>query len=439
MIDMDTAKRDPATLQTASGMPVIKVMNDTFAISAQDTARLRELGRRVAEIAALPEQAKKAGLWRRHNDLETREPVVFIDPENGWNECIPASGLRCAAPVARVWEMFLLKQIYWNEVLKDDRVIEPYFDVPYSYSDTGWGIELKREHGGGLGSFIIVPAVDDYDEDLPKIHFPKIIIDHEESDKVLALAHEIFDGILTVRRKTAWWWSMGMTRNFIDLRGLENFLCDLLVEPDNVHKLMGLLCDGWLERLDFLEQNRVLAPNTEGTYVGSGGFGYTNALPQPGYDSDHITSLDMWGFVESQETTAVSPAMYGEFIFPYHMKITERFGLNSYGCCEGFDTRWEYVKKLPRLRRVSVSPWANWDTLPELLSGGYISSVKPSPTPLAQGVMDEDAVRADLAKAVGAAEHCVVEIIMKDNHTLGGNPRNAARWVELAREAIGRV
>jgi hypothetical protein len=433
---MSNVKRDPATLQTASGTPVIKVMNDTLTVSAKETARLRELARRVAEIAALPEQKRKAGLWRRHNDLETQEPVVFIDPENGWNECIPASILQCAAPIARVWEMFLLKQIYWFEVMKDDKVIEPYFDVPYSYSDTGWGLELHRDHGGGLGSFIIVPAVDDYDDDLPKLRFPKIVIDAEESDAVLALAHEIFDGILTVRRKTAWWWSLGMTRNFIDIRGLENFMCDLLVEPDNVHKLMDLLCNGWLERMDFLEQNGRLALNTEGTYVGSGGFGYTNGLPQPGADPARITTMDMWGLVESQETSAVSPAMYGEFILPYHLKIAERFGLNCYGCCEAFDPRWEYIRKIPRLRRVSVSPWANWDAMPELLGRDYIASVKPSPTPLAQSVMDEDAARAELAKAVKAAKSCVVEIIMKDNHTLGNNPRNAARWVELAREAI---
>ena len=433
---MSTDIRDPATLQTASGMPVIKVMNDTLVFTEKEITRLRELGRRTAEISALPEQSRKAELWRCHNDLETQEPVVFIDPENGWNECIPASSLLCAAPMARVWEMFLLKQIYWFETFKDDKVIESYFDVPYSFSDTGWGLELKRKHGGGLGSFIIVPAVEDYDDDLPKIHFPKIVIDKEESDAVLSLAHEIFDGILTVRQKTAWWWSMGMTRNFIDIRGLENFMCDLIAEPDNVHRLMNLLCDGWLERLDFLEQNGYLSLNTEGAYTGSGGFGYTKDLPQPGYEAEHVRTMDMWGFVESQETTGVSPAMYGEFILPYHLKIAERFGMNCYGCCEGFNPRWEYIKRIPRLRRVSVSPWADLDTLPNLLGRNYIASVKPSPTPLAQSVMDEDVVRADLKKAVAAVDDCVIEIIMKDNHTLGGNPRNASRWVELAREAI---
>jgi hypothetical protein len=322
------------------------------------------------------------------------------------------------------------------EVLKDDKVIEPYFDVPYSFADTGWGLTLKREHGGGLGSFIMIPAVEDYDDDLPKVHFPEILIDQAESDIVLELAREIFDGILMVRRKTAWWWSMGMTRNFIDIRGLENFMCDLIIEPEGVHKLMGLLCDGWLARLDFLEQNGYLALNNDGTYVGSGGFGYTDSLPRYGEHAGTVTTMDMWGFIESQETTAVSPAMYGEFILPYHLKIAERFGINCYGCCEAFEARFAYIKTIPRLRRISVSPWANLKTLPELLGKNYIASVKPSPTPLAQSVMDEDAVRAELRDIVATANDCIVEIIMKDNHTLGGNPLNASRWVELARSAI---
>jgi hypothetical protein len=28
---------------------------------------------------------------------------------------------------------------------------------------------------------------------------------------------------------------------------------------------------------------------------------------------------------------------------------------------------------------------------------------------------------------------------MKDNHTLGGNPTNITRWVEIMREEIGRL
>ena len=75
----------------------------------------------------------------------------------------------------------------------------------------------------------------------------------------------------------------------------------------------------------------------------------------------------------------------------------------------------------------------------EMLGDRYIISLKPSPSPLAVSRMDEDLVRETLRIDLDATRGCRVELIMKDNHTLGGNPHNAARWCEIAREDIGRL
>jgi hypothetical protein len=429
---------DPAKMQTAAGYPELKSIQTKFRFSQTETGILKKLAVKVAEIAARPEMEKKKKLWTAHNDLKTSEPVVFIDPENGWNEIIDAKKLVSEDPLARVWEMALLKQIFWADDMKDDKVIERFFDVPYSYSDDGWGLTLGKRGGENGGSFIVIQALKDYETDFEKLHYPQITIDREESQKVMELARETFDGILKVRRKNVWWWTLGMCLDFVSLRGMEDFMCDMVSEPENFHRVMNLLCEGKLRMLDSLEQNGLLALNTEGTYVGSGGFGFTEELPRSDFDG-HVTALDMWGFVDSQETVSVGPERYAEFILPYHKRIAERFGLNCYGCCEPYDPRWEYVKTLPRLRRVSVSPWANWSTVPENLGSNYIASVKPSPTPLAVPQMNEDIVRRDCRNAVTQTKGGICEFIMKDNHTLGGNPRNATRWVEIMREEIGRV
>ena len=429
-------RKDPATLQTAAGIPGIKEIGSSFQFSSEEKERLRTLAKRVAEIAALPIQKERALLWTKHNDLMTEQPLIFIDPENGWNECIPAKGLICQEPLARVWEMHLLKQIFWFEKFKDDKVIEPYFDVPYSYTDTGWGLDIEKEGGENNGAYKVVQTLQDYEEDFPKIHYPELLIDEEESERVMALAQELFDGILTVRRKTPWWWSLGMTMDYIYMRGLEEFMCDFILEPEYVHKMMQLLCEGTLKRLDFLEEKGLLALNTDGTYVGSGGFGFTSQLPNAKDQPQKVTAMDLWGFVESQETTAIDPEQYGEFIFPYHKKIAERFGLNCYGCCEPYNPRWKYVKQLPRLRRVSCSPWADWEKIREELGRDYIASIKLSPTTLAMYPMNEEVVRKEVRRALACAKGCIPELIMKDNNTLGGNPYNAIRWVEIVREEI---
>ncbi|MCL2127249.1 MAG: hypothetical protein FWH38_03250, partial [Treponema sp.] len=85
--------KDPATMQTAAGYPEIKSMATAFKFSQKETDCLRKLGDQVAEIACRPDMAKKKALWTAHNGLKTAEPLVFIDPENGWNEIIDAGNL----------------------------------------------------------------------------------------------------------------------------------------------------------------------------------------------------------------------------------------------------------------------------------------------------------------------------------------------------------
>lgn len=426
---------DPSTQQTAAGFPDLHTMRSTYLFTAAETENLRALATRVAEIAALPIQGILRNKWLAHNDLKSNEPLVFIDPENGWNECIPAETLLCTDPLARVWEMYLRKQIYWFDVMKDDKVIEAVFDVPYAYTDTGWGVTLMKEGGEHGGAYIVKQAIENYEEDFHKLHYPRIIINWEESARVMELAETVFCGILKVRRKATWYWTLGMTWEYINLRGLEDFMCDMIEEPEWVHRMMHLLCEGTLAKLEYLETEGLLATNCGNTYVASGGFGFTDDLP---LKDGPVTTMDNWGFVESQETTAVSPDMYGNFIFPYHRRIAERFGLNCYGCCEPFNPRWKYVKQLPRLRKVSCSPWSDWSLIPQLLGKNYIASVKPSPTPLAMPMLDEDAVRKDIGRALEIANDSVVEIIMKDNNTLGKNPHNASRWVEIVREEMNK-
>ncbi|GAH67025.1 unnamed protein product [marine sediment metagenome] len=85
----------------------------------------------VARLAARPIENEKRHLWFRHNTLEATRPLIFCDPENGWNEIITDAQMQCQGEMARGWEMTLRKEVFWGESMGDDRVIEPYFEVPY--------------------------------------------------------------------------------------------------------------------------------------------------------------------------------------------------------------------------------------------------------------------------------------------------------------------
>lgn len=398
---------------------------------------LRALGQQVHTLSQRPCEQEKRKLWTAHNDLKTNQPLVFIDPENGWNEIILPESLACTGPLAREWELKLRKQIHWGTVLKDDRVIDDGFEVPHAYTDTGWGLPIRRVGGEHGGSYKMEGALEDYERDFEKLRFPEFVVDHQQSAELLGLAEEVFRDIMPVRRYTMWWWSMGLTWSYIDLRGFEEFLCDFILEPEYLHKTMEFLCQGNLDRIDRMERDGLLTQNTGNHYVGSGGFGFTDEIPTVAEGG--VQAAHMWGLLESQETVSISPEAYGEFIFPYHKRLAARFGLNCCCCCEPYEGRWQYLKQLPNLRRVSCSPWSDRSRTEELLGMQYIASHKLLPTPLASKVMDEDLVRSQLREAVEYSKNCVPEFIMKDNNTIGGNPYNASRWVEIAREEIARV
>jgi hypothetical protein len=400
-----------------------------------DRQVLRELAAQVAEEAALPAQREKRELWRRHNDLEATRPVVLCDPENGWNEIITAGELRCEGKLARRWEMVMRKELFWSREMKDDKVIEPFFEIGITNTEDDWGLQA-RQRGGEGGAYVWEPALHDESE-IEKLHPPRFEVDEATTAATVALARDVFGDLLEIRRVGVWWWSLGMTLDLSLWRGLEGVMMDMIERPQVIHRLMSLLRDGTLQKLDRFQAQGLLSLNSE-QYVGSGGFGYTRQLPS-GVPREPVRTSEMWGFCESQETVGVSPGMFAEFIFPYQLPLLERFGLNCYGCCEPLDVRWPVVRQTPNLRRVSVSSWANVKKMAAFLEDRYVFSWKPSPAPLASPQLDERTVRAALRETLDATRGCRLEIIMKDNHTLGGNPHNAIHWVEIAREEIERA
>jgi len=404
-------------------------------VGADDRRVLRELAKRVAELAARPIEDKKRKLWYAHNALESVRPLVFCDPENGWYEIIPHTSLKCSGSLARIWEFGLRKEIFWGEKMGDDRVTDGGFAVQYVFSQSGRGLEQTIIGGENDGAYTWDPPLKDY-KALDDLSFSRIEVDKTKTNSLFELAAEIFEGILPIRLEGCWWWSLGMTFDAISLIGAEKIMTDMYDCPDGLHRLMAFLRDENLAKLDYLEKNGYLTQNNKGTYVGSGGFGWTVELPQKDFDGKNTRTLDMWGFGESQETVGVSPDMFEEFVFLYQLPLLEKFGLNCYGCCEALDKRWRMIEKTPRLRRVSVSNWAKEEAMGEQLCGNYIYSRKAPSASIAIPVIDKDQIKKGLRNTLDISRRngCVLEIIMKDNHTIGHNPQNVVDWCKIAQQ-----
>ena len=118
------------------------------------------------------------------------------------------------------------------------------------------------------------------------------------------------------------------------------------------------------------------------------------------------------------------------------MPIYERFGLIHYGCCDPIHRRLKEVRKIPNLRKIAVSAWADKMICAEEIGKDYVFSNKPNPTYLAHTSFDEDLVRKDLleTKAICEKFGCPFEYTLKDLSTVAYRPQRLWRWAEIAME-----
>ena len=254
------------------------------SVSPRERSIIREHAKRVAEIAANPSQQIKKQLWLRHNALGETRPLIFADPENAWYEVIPAAQLQCEGNLARLWEFKLLKEIYWAERIRDDRVIEPAFTVYHIFEESDFGIDVKIIGADTGGAYRWESALTNY-ADMDKLKFRTIKVDPEKTSRLYDLANDVLGDILEVRLAGVWWWSHGMTSDLILLRGFEQALYDMSDNPEGLHQLMAFLRDENLAKLDFLQENGLLSLNNGGDFVGTGGYGWSSELPAAGFDA----------------------------------------------------------------------------------------------------------------------------------------------------------
>lgn len=408
-------------------------------VLSKDMEIIRTLAGRVREIAELPEMEVRRKRWYRFNSLNPDRPMVLCTPEGAWGELVTEREIQCQDDTLKAWEMDLRRKIYWWEHIKDDSVIEAWFDINWLVTSGDYGVKILANHGENRGSFKYDHPIKDLERDIEKLHYRELYVDREATYKKLELAKEILGDILPVRIRGNFWWTMGLTSEAIKLIGLENLMLYMYDEPENLHRLMAWLRDEHLNYLNWLENNGLLTLNNGCNSVGSGGIGYSDELPKKDWKEGQPARLaDLWGFAESQETVGISPMMFAEFIIPYQIPIIEKFSLNCYGCCEPIHDRWDYISKIKGLRRVSISPWCNQQDMAEKLGKNYIFSRKPHPSLVCTG-FDENEIRNDIKNTLQIAGDKVLEIIMKDTHTVQNEPWRLSKWVEIALEEVNSI
>lgn len=399
---------------------------------------LRDLARRVAEIAADSKQKEKRVLWYRHNGLEKVRPLLLVFPEDSWVEIIGEDQLQLNEPFWRQWEWYLKHLIYRDTKLTDGFVVEPNLYVKKIVRVGGWGmkpqyIRPRQEKG----SYIWDPPIKDPD-DVKKLTCPTIEVDEKATQRAFEAVSEVFADLLTVHIHCPVPHA-NLIGEATRLRGIEQVMMDMYDRPQWLHELMNFITEGVLKQVKYLEKNDHLTLNNRNHYTDSGGIGYTNELPAPDFDGRHVRLRDLWGFGVAQELACVSPVQHEEFVLNYQLRLLRHYGLNAYGCCEPYTYKFDMLKKkVPRLRRVSVSPWCDIEKAADALEDKYIYSWKPNPA-IVSGHFDPDQIRSYIRRTLDVTKGCVLEIILKDTFTINKEPKRLQTWIRIAREEIQRT
>ena len=416
-----------------------------MAVSTQDRDILRRLAGDLAEIAALPVHAEKAELWRRLNDREEGvRPLVWIN-EICWGEMNVDDELtcRCADGFARNLESRLRQEIYQWRHLPGDMVVSDSLMCRKSFESTSMDlaaeidVEIDQGPSGITSSHFKAQHLTA--ADAANVREPIVTAQPEVTERNYQAMCEIFDGVMPVKIagiKNHWYapWDL-----LVGIWGVQEAMIDLIDRPEAISAFVERIvhCNG--RYLDQLEQHDLLECNNDNTRVGSGGYGCTSELPGEDYDPEHVRLGNQWGCATAQIFSEVSPEMHWEFALKHEMKILERFGLTYYGCCEPLDIKMGILRRVPNLRKVSMSPWVDPERGAAECGREYVYSLKPNPAILAEDTWRPERARAELRETLAKTRGCNVEVILKDISTVRSQPQRLWQWAQIAMEEAQRL
>ncbi len=403
-------------------------------ISQKEKERLRELAKKQLDYANSERNQILRKEWYRHRRFEKGRPMVVLEI-GGFRDEVYLPRMQCETLLARQIENRLLSLFLRQEIFRDDSVTPDYFPVYYNTWFHPFGHEVKKVNAKGSIGHRFEYIIHDLEEDYSLLGPSTYGVNWEESLLLKETAEDAFGDILPVK-----WKMNGLqavpTQDIIHLMGLENFIYAMYDYPELVKEMMMRLADDYIIFFNWLRTEKLLLPTASDEFLNQGTYCFTQELPaQP----SQIALKDVWGYLDSQESSSISPDMYGEFIFPSYQKIAGVFGLLSYGCCEPVHSIWEqYLSKLENLRNVSISAWCDINYMGEQLRGKKIVfQRKPSANFLAVDVeLQEENVREYMKETIRAARGCQLEITQRDILTIHHNEKKAARYVEIIREEI---
>ena len=401
---------------------------------------LRELAKKQLEIANSEEMKQKEALWYAHNDYKSTQPVVTLERGTFNREFEHLWKPRCATETARNIEYYFHSNQVQYEYIHDDTVMPREFAVGIWAGLKPFDIDVRRERTiGETFAFRIDYEIKDLEADFHKLKKSPTYCNFDDAQNRKKIIEDILGDLMPVR--LCFGPGVSFSQNIYSIMGLETMMTSMYDCPELFCKMMEMLSDDYLELWDMVENGGYIRPNNFNVGVPQGSYGFTNELPKNKGENAKLTLGDTWGYMDSQETSEISPDMYHEFFFPYYKKISERFGRFNYGCCEGVSSIWEKsVSKYENLSKVSISKWCNEEYIGEKLRGKNITyHRKPFPNYLCvDKEFDEAGFSSHIEKTLKAARGCFLEFSYRDVYSLQGDIYRGKKTYETIQKCIDK-
>ncbi len=432
---------NPLMVQQATPTMSTPVAPPTMALPPADKEILRRLAEELAAAAALPVHREKALLWTKLNDLKSARPMVWIN-EIPWHEMNVDDELtvRCTDSWARSQEVNLRRTIYQWKHFPGDMILDDYLACPLVIHNTRFGIEedvdiVRTSETNGVYSRHFHTQIAE-EEDLSKIKLPVVTYDEAATEENYRKMCDVYGSIMAVRKEgikhiwyTPWddlirWW------------GVQEAMTDLIDRPELVNEAVKRCAASMHSGLDQMEKLNLLSFGANNTRVGSGGYGYTGELSAPNPGPNGVSTINNWGCSNAQIFSEVSSEMHWEFALRHDIPWLERWGMNYYGCCEPLDWKIDILRRIPRLRKISMNFLINMERAVKNVGPDYVFSYKPHPAFVAEDRWRPEAVRRELTNLLEKARSCGchVEIILKDISTVRNQPQRLWEWERIAME-----
>ncbi len=400
---------------------------------ADEIKYVRELAAEVVNIAREPRMAAIKQRWRDVNGLRRPDhSPVWCNPVGLWKELIPDSGLCCRDHLLRDMELTFKKLMIKREI-DDDTPVNDYFKSTMIFDvtpDNIWGVDIVRESLEAEGSAWQYKSALQTADDFDRLCVPEYHYNQQKTAAATAQFEEVLSGVMQVRLVPfGGYFSIAtICSAAANLRGMEQMMMDMMLEPELVHRLMNVIYKGAMRFLDAVETAGKIVPNNDEAMFQSDPL-------RPGITENDYSLKDCWIAGNSQELDQVSPAMFEEFLLDYQKKIFARFGAVSYGCCENLTNKMDPVLAIPNLKIMVCSAWTNLDKLIAKVGTKHCIMWRHK----ASDVVcphDTAALKQYVNEGARKLQGYYYQTILRELQTQMGHDNRLYEWTQISKEAV---